>query len=162
MEDLIRKIVNNKGKNYFEFNNNNENPVKYLKEQTKSVPNTAGLYLVFTKKNNNEFKHLNFEIENDLHQLLYFGKAGGLTKKGKSIRQGLNGRINNVISDSKLNLKDVKRAIYWERIMNEFKFNKLTIIYFEDKNPQELENKIYSFLDKEEKRYPLMNKKRGR
>jgi hypothetical protein len=165
MQNLINKIIDNKGNNYFEFYCNSNNPVMHLKEQTKSVPNRSGLYLVFSKINTESFKncaHLNYEIELEWNELLYFGKAGGLTNKGRNIIQGLNGRINNVISDSSRNLKDIRRANYWNIVMNDFNFEKFTIIYIEHKNPQEIENFIYNFLDENNRKYPLMNKRRGR
>lgn len=80
----------------------------------------------------------------------------------KKIIQGLNGRINNVVSDKYRNLKDEKRANYWNLIMNEFNFNELIIIYKLHNNPIEVENNIYDFLDKYNLKYPLINKKRGR
>ena len=163
MRQLVQNIIERKLNNYFEFYRDYDNPIKHLKNQTNSVPNCSGLYLVFSKKKSFEIsEHLNFEIENEIKELLYFGKAGGITKKGKVIKQGLNGRINNVVSDSHRNLKDIKRANYWNVVMNDNDFDKLTIIYFIDDNPQEIEDVIYSFLDERNLRYPLMNKKRGR
>lgn len=166
MHQLINQIIENKGNNHFEFNGHPSNPVKHLKEQSKAVPNTAGLYLVFTPQKSQEVckncAHLYFNIAGQPHELLYFGKAGGFTKTGKVITQGLNGRINNVVSESSRNLKDVKRGAYWNIVMNEFNFQKLTIIYFQHNNPQTLEDVIYSFLDGNNLKYPLMNKRRGR
>ena len=37
---------------------------------------------------------------------------------GSFTEQGLNGRLNNVISDQSIKLKDLKRAKYWEIILN--------------------------------------------
>jgi hypothetical protein len=166
MQNLINNLIENKGNNYFEFYCNSNNPVRHLKEQTSSVPDKSGLYLVFSKKRNDEFcescAHLNYEIELERNELLYFGKAGGVTNKGRIIRQGLNGRINNVISDSSRNLKDIKRANYWNIVMNDFNFIKFIIIYYEHDNPQVVENTIYNFLDESNLKYPLMNKRRGR
>ena len=105
---------------------------------------------------------MNYEIELERNELLYFGKAGGLTNKGRIIIQGLKGRINNVISDSSRNLKDIKRANYWNIVMNDFNFIKFIIIYYEHDNPQVVENTIYNFLDESNLKYPLMNKRRGR
>ena len=166
MQNLINNIIENKGNNYFEFYCNLNNPLRHLKERTCLVPNQSGLYLVFSKKTKDEFlencAHLNYKIDLELNELLYFGKAGGLTKKGRIIIQGLNGRINNVISDSSRNLKNIKRANYWNIVMNDFNIPKFTIIYIEHNNPQEVENTIYNFLDENNLKYPLMNKKRGR
>jgi hypothetical protein len=122
--------------------------------------------LVFSRKRKDEFSencsHLNYKIDLEWHELVYFGKAGGVFKDGKPISQGLNGRINNVISDSSRNLKDIKRANYWNIVMNDHHFEKFTVIYFEHDNPQDIENTIYNFLGEGNKKYALMNKKRGR
>jgi hypothetical protein len=166
MEQLINNIIQTRGNNYFDFRSNSTNPVRHLKEQTASVPNTPGLYLVFRKVGKEEgvtdFSHLNYLIESEYYELLYFGKAGGLTKNGKYIVQGLNGRINNVVSDSSRNLKDIKRAEYWSLIMKEFNYDELRMIFSEQADPQDSENIIYNFIDKGTLEYPLMNKKRGR
>lgn len=166
MKQLINDIIESEDRNYFHFRFNNIDPVRYLKEQTSMVPNTPGLYLVFRKIQDGEdftdFSHLNYLIESEHYELLYFGKAGGFTKNGKYIVQGLNGRINNVVSDSRRNLKDIKRAKYWNTIMIEFNFIELKVLYSEQPNPQAFENTIYNFLDNNNLKYPLMNKKRGR
>jgi hypothetical protein len=166
MVQLINDIIELNSNNYFEFTNNTNNPVVHLKEQTQFVPNTPGLYLVFRENNLNvnqpSISHLNYLIQGEKYELLYFGKAGGLTQKGKVIKQGLKGRINNVISDSFRDLKDIKRANYWSIIMNEFNINQLRIIYSEVSNPQDFENIIYNYLDNNNLKYPLLNKKRGR
>ena len=161
MKDLINKILKTHGENFFEFTKNNENPVKHLKDNTKLVPNSPGVYLVFSKDKNNS-NHLNFKISNKNYSLLYFGKAGGITNSGRVIIQGLNSRINNVVSDSARGLKDAKRAKYWNQIMLEFGIEKLYVVYQIHDAPQQLENIIYGYLDNNNLEYPLMNKKRGR
>jgi hypothetical protein len=161
MKDLINKILKTHGENFFEFTKNNENPVKHLKDNTKLVPNLPGVYLVFSKDKNNS-NHLNFKISNKNYSLLYFGKAGGITNSGRVIIQGLNSRINNVVSDSARGLKDAKRAKYWNQIMLEFGIEKLYVVYQIHDAPQQLENIIYGYLDNNNLEYPLMNKKRGR
>ncbi len=127
MLQLINEIIELRGNSYFEFTNNTSNHIRHLKEQSLEVPDTPGIYLVFRKSILNEFQssfsHLIYLIEGENYELIYFGKAGGLTQKGKAIKQGLRGRINNVISDSKRELKDIKRANYWNIIMNEFNIN---------------------------------------
>ena len=166
MIERIVNIIENKGDNFFEFNVNSLNPVKHLMDMTDSVPEGPGIYLVFTNKNEADFceycSHLNFFIDDDSFELVYFGKAGGLTSSGRLIRQGLKGRINNVVSDSGRNLKDVRRAVYWNLVMNEHSFQSLKVIYFEHYNPHDLENEIYTFLDNNNRKYPIMNKRRGR
>lgn len=160
MKQSINDIIESTGNNFFYFKFNSKNPVRHLKEQTAIVPNTPGVYLVFRKITNGEditnFSYLNYIIEGEDYELLYFGKAGGLTKNGKVIVQGLNSRINNVVSDS------IKRAKYWDMIMNEFNFQEFKVIFSEQPNPQLIENIIYNFLDSNNLKYPLMNKKRGR
>lgn len=166
MKKLIDEIIEASGNNYFIFRSEINNSVRHLKDQTEMVPNTSGLYLVFRKKNieeiANDFSHLNYSIEEEYYELLYFGKAGGLTKSGKVINQGLRSRINNVVSDSSRALKHIKRANYWKIVMNEFNFYSLRVLYTELPNPQSIENIIYDFLDNNNLRYPLLNKKRGR
>jgi hypothetical protein len=164
MRNLIESIIVNKGDNYFEFHSNSDNPVGHLKEQTNSVPKGPGIYLVFTQKEDvcEKCAHLNYEIEGIRSELLYFGKAGGLTKNSGIIKQGLNGRINNVVSDSSRNLRDIRRANYWNIVMNEFGFEIWTIIYHEHSNPQDIENTFYNFLDINNLKYPLLNKRRGK
>lgn len=166
MQELIINIIENNGNNSFEFYCNENNPVTHLREQSSAVPDSSGLYLVFAQKRNYEFcencAHLNYEIELAMNELVYFGKAGGVTRNGRMITQGLKGRINNVISDSSRNLRDIKRANYWNIVMNEFDFEKFIIIFFEHENPQDLENIIYNFLAEGNLKYPLMNKMRGR
>lgn len=161
MKDLINKILKNHGENFFEFTKNIENPIKHLKDKTKLVPNLPGVYLVFSEGGNNT-NHLSFKISNKNHSLLYFGKAGGITNSGREIIQGLNSRINNVVSDSARGLKDAKRAKYWNQIMLEFGVEKLYVVYQIHDAPQQLENIIYGYLDNNNLEYPLMNKKRGR
>lgn len=166
MIETINNIIGSNGNIFFEFWSNTNNPVRHLKEQTLSVPNNPGLYLVFRRNTSSllqsTFPHLNYLIDGEDYELLYFGKAGGLTRTGKVIKQGLQGRINNVISDSNRQLKDIRRADYWSLIMNEFNIPELRIIYAEHSNPNKIENNIYYYLDNHNLRYPLLNKKRGR
>ena len=145
----------------FDFQLSNYNPIHILKNQTRNIANDAGLYLVFCKEDiNPEEKHLLYNINDIKYTLVYFGKAGGITKSGKKLVQGLNGRINNVISDSSRNLKDVKRGEYWKIVMEDNKISKLYIFCLKNENPTQIEDSIYEDLG--EKKYPLMNKKRGR
>jgi hypothetical protein len=140
-----------------------DSAINKLKEQTKNVPNIPGLYFVFCKDKFDEtYSHLELNLDNTTHTLLYFGKAGGITYEGKKLKQGLNGRLNNVISDSSRNLKDIKRAKYWEIIMNERNISILRIVCFICENPSQIEESIYNELDISNKLYPFLNKKRGR
>ncbi len=146
----------------FEFEKS-DSAVHKLKEQTKNIPNLSGLYFVFCQEKLDEkFKHLEFNLVDLTHTLLYFGKAGGVTLKGNKLKQGLKGRLNNVISDSSRNLKDIKRAKYWEIIMDENNISILRIVCFLSDNPSQIEESIYNELDKSNKIYPFLNKKRGR
>jgi hypothetical protein len=147
---------------YFEFENSNGDVIKELKCKTNHIPNNSGLYFVFCDENINSEKHLKFLIKNKPKNLIYFGKAGGLKKSGVKIKQGLHGRINNVVSDSLLELKDIKRAKYWKIIMDKNKINKLFILCIEIENPIIIENKIYDLLKSNNLEYPLLNKKLGR
>ena len=163
MRKDILDLISNSEKIVFEFYTGSNNPIEHLKLATKIVPNDSGIYLVFCENRFlNSMVHLEYEIEGNLYSLMYFGKAGGITKTGKNISQGLNGRINNVISDSKRNLKDIKRANYWETVTTEMGIEKLLIICLTHESPQEIENVLYSFLDKNELQYPVLNKRRGR
>jgi hypothetical protein len=163
MYEIISDILEKTPKHNFYFKRNSDSPIQHLKEQTVFVPDSAGLYLVFCPYSFNQVEdHLKFTINGELYSLLYFGKAGGITKRGKMIKQGLKGRLNNVTSDSQRNLIDVKRAIYWNLIMREFNIDNMLIFYKENDNPQLLEEEIYSFLDNNGLNYPLLNKKRGR
>ena len=165
MQDLINNIIKKRENNSFEFFCNENMPTVHLRNQTTEVPNRPGLYLVFTRRKNDQFcencAHLNYQIEGIWNELVYFGKAGGVTQRGIILRQGLRGRINNVVSDSSRNLTDIRRANYWNIVMNEYHFEKFTIIYVEHINPQEIERKIYNFLDEGKYKYPLLNKRRG-
>ncbi len=147
---------------HFEFDNSNLNPITALKLKTSHIPNNAGLYFVFCDENINPKQHLSFLIKNKTKNLIYFGKAGGLKKDGIKIKQGLNGRINNVVSDSLLKLKDIKRAKYWTIIMDNYKIQKLFVYCIEMDNPILTENKIYELLNVNNLEYPLLNKKLGR
>lgn len=146
----------------FEFENSNSDSIKELKCKTHHIPNNAGLYFVFCDENINSGKHLEFLIKNKPKNLIYFGKAGGFKKRGIKIKQGLHGRINNVVSDSLLELKDVKRAKYWKIIMEKYKIKKFYILCIENENPILVENKIYDLLKINNLEYPLLNKKLGR
>ena len=73
----------------FEFEVGDENPTKLLRLRTKNVPNLPGLYFVFSeKKSHNSLKsHLYFTLEENEVELLYFGKAGGVTSNSKVLKQ---------------------------------------------------------------------------
>ena len=162
MRALINNIIENNGNNFFEFYSDQNNSVSHLREQSFNAPNRPGLYLVFSKSRPTQHAvHLKYKVATEDCELIYIGKAGGY-KNGKLIKQGLNGRINNVISDSSRQLKDIKRGAYWDLVMNEYQFEKFVIVYFEHPNPKELENLIYNYLDEGNHIYPLLNKKRGR
>jgi hypothetical protein len=164
MKQIINSILSDNKNHHFKFFSKHEKPTAHLKEVTKDLTNNSGLYLVFIEKNIYDKRdfHLNFDINNMLYSLIYFGKAGGISKSGKVITQGLRGRINNVISDSTRGLKDVKRAIYWNQVLIELNSESLDIFCIEHINPSEIEEKLYDFLDKSNLKYPILNKKRGR
>lgn len=162
--DIINSLLEKREERLaFAFWRTVDNQIKNLKIATEHIPNTAGLYLVFCEKRSTEAsEHLVYTINNREYILCYFGKAGGTTKEGKILKQGLSGRINNVISDSFLYLKDIKRAKYWNIIMQSNKIDFFYVQCFLIDEPQEIEDRIYYELDSNNLTYPLMNKKRGK
>jgi len=134
---------------------------KSLKEQSQSVADVAGLYFVFVKNQNEDSMH-SFTINNELLSLIYFGKAGQKAD-GTYVKQKLKGRINNVVSDSSKNLKDIKRGEYWEIILKDLNKSELYIIWMKSKiNCVKDEQLIYSALGKESMEYPILNSRLGR
>ena len=163
MKNDILNLLAKQDKIHFEYESGSINPVKHLKEASKFVPDVPGVYLVFCRSQFYDCPdHLKFEMDGVVNSLVYFGKAGGVTKNGKKINQGLYGRLNNVISDSNLNLKDIKRADYWQIITAKYGIEKLKIVCLLHENPQMFEETLYNFLNKNLLEYPLLNKKRGR
>jgi hypothetical protein len=157
----IKRILDEKS-GYFYFTKCKD-AIRSLKNSTSDVPNQAGIYLVFSQLIIDKNKsHLHYQINDTQHELIYFGKAGGVTKSGRLIKQGLNGRINNVTSDSSRGFKHIKRAIYWNSILEEYGMNKIYICYLLNPNPLIIEGEIYNFLNDNDLDYPLLNKKLGR
>ncbi len=155
MEQIIYKILADDLS--FEFSKSSAEPTKHLKNVTEKIPNDSGLYLVFCLEElNYENSHLVFDFNNKKLTLVYFGKAGGYKKDGSRFSQGLNGRINNVVSN------DVRRALYWKKEMEANNLSKYFVYCLLDENPAIIENEIYDFLDRNNLSYPLMNKKRGK
>lgn len=160
IESLLKRSQENLA---FSFLRTEENQIKNLQNTTKYIPNTDGLYLVFSeKKSEIVSEHLLYTINDKEYILCYFGKAGGTTKQGKILSQGLNGRINNVVSDRYLKLKDIKRAKYWNIIMQSNGIDKFYVRCIEISEPQVIEDEIYEELNSKQLKYPLMNKFRGR
>ena len=163
MEVINSLLARSEEKFAFSFDKTELNQTRNLQIATKNIPNTSGLYLVFcNKKLQNAPEHLVYMINNKDFILCYFGKAGGTTKNGKTLGQGLNGRINNVVSDSSLSLKDIKRAKYWNIIMEKYDIESFYVRCVELVEPQIVEDKIYDELNSKNLKYPLMNKYRGR
>ncbi len=164
MKNYITSLIGlNISNNIFSFNSNSINPVEELKKSTINVPNTPGLYFVFVKGFFYEdLNHLIFSFKDDEYSLMYFGKAGGVTKEGKIIEQGLIKRINNVISNSKRGIKNMSRANYWELIMKENKIDNFIVIYVEVNEPSNVERDIYNYLKSGKLDYPYLNGKLGR
>lgn len=102
-------------------------------------------------------EHVHCAINGDDYELIYFGKAGGITKKGKVTNQGLNGRINNVVG-----AKSIKRAIYWNTQMLAKNISSITVFYCCLDQPQIFEAQLYDYLKKNKLDYPMLNAKRGR
>jgi|688.fasta_scaffold415682_2 hypothetical protein len=135
--------------------------VKSLSNVTSSVPSIPGLYFCFCRETTKVNEH-SFDINHQHYTLLYFGKAGH-KKNGELTKQKLKERLNNVISDSSRNLKDVKRAIYWEIILNELRENEFLVIWIgSESNCVSDEQTIYSALKSNKHTYPFLNKKLGR
>lgn len=160
---VIDLINNSKAKGDFIFKvEQNIGATKSLANQSKSVLNVPGIYFLFCETDDLHSEHT-FKINDKFYNLLYFGKAG--QKKDGSINktQQLYDRINNVISDSKRGLKDVKRGIYWELILKELNKEYFKIIWIEtNKNCVTDENLIYWSLKTNNIEYPYLNKKLGR
>lgn len=159
---IVHLIQSAKYKGTFIFKANEEyGPVKTLKMATNSVPSIPGLYFTFCKEDYAINEHT-FEIEKNLYSLIYFGKAGQ-KKNGQITMQKLNERLNNVISDSTRNLKDVKRGIYWSMILNELNKKELFVIWVAtNENCVTDETSIYEAIKKGNHTLPYLNKKRGR
>lgn len=156
MRKYIEQIIKKKANNFFVFNRGHYNPVFSLKQSTHAVPDTAGLYLVFAEKRQSHLEYLNFQIQEEVYELVYFGKAGGVTSSGRVLKQGLKGRINNVVSG------DLKRGIYWDKEMSNMGCDRFLVLFDELVSPQEMENLIYNYLDDNKYEYPILNKTRGR
>ncbi|MEI8085106.1 MAG: hypothetical protein WCG93_02700 [Paludibacter sp.] len=162
--NVINELLHESDDNLsFYFHQSEDYQTKNLQNATRYIPNSAGLYLVFSEKTTlGDHSHLTYTINNKEYELCYFGKAGGTTKQGKLLAQGLNGRINNVVSDRSLNLKDIKRAKYWNIIMQNHDIDKFYVRCIQIVEPQNNEDEIYFELDSKNLKYPLMNKYRGR
>jgi hypothetical protein len=156
MKELVEKFIRDNQGSSFVFESGFIDPIFHLRHVTKSVPNLPGVYLVFAEKSDTKTEHLRYEIDGLDYELVYFGKAGGFTSNGRRLSQGLNGRINNVVSN------DESRALYWHRSMSEFGCSKFLVIYTLLDHPQELENELYNLLDNGGLQYPILNKRRGR
>jgi len=160
---VINLINNAKAKGDFIFKVENIiGATKSLAIQSKSVLNVPGIYFLFCETDDLHSEHT-FKINDGFFNLLYFGKAG--QKKDGSVNktQQLYDRINNVISDSKRGLKDVKRGIYWEMILKELNKECFKIIWIEtNENCVTDENTIYESLRRNKIESPFLNKKLGR
>ncbi len=155
LSTLIEQLdVNRK----FIFVQGHEYPTQHLREVSRNVPKQSGMYFVFVKpqKEHDERNHLYFQIDNCNLELLYFGKAGGTTKKGKVLKQTLYGRINNVVN------KDIPRAKYWEIEMTKHNESQYFVYWILYNEPRQNEDQIYSYLNKNDLLYPRMNRRLGR
>lgn len=158
---LVELIENSEKKGCFIFQVENNDPVKSLKRQSENVPDESGMYFVFSE-NEKEDNPYPFIIDNKPFELLYFGKAGQKLN-GKRFKQQLQGRINNVVSDSSRRIKDKKRGNYWDLILNELGKTELFIIWIiSQKNCAEDENNLYAIIKSQNFDLPFLNKKRGR
>ncbi len=156
MREQVEQVIQGDQENRFVFERGYADPVSHLKEVTQSVPNLSGIYLVFAENLVPRDEHLRYVINGLDYELVYFGKAGGITSDGKQLNQGLRGRINNVVSN------DERRAIFWDRRMSEIFCSRFLVIYTLSDQPQEFENELYNLLDNGGLKYPILNKRRGR
>jgi hypothetical protein len=157
--EILDLIAINRYQNFiFEKCKSDDSAVAELKKRTQNVPNKDGVYFVFAHfaEDRNIENHLTYEINNNIYELIYFGKAGGLTSKGKEGEQKLIGRMNAVVGE------DISRAIKWNQEMHKNHINSLTVYYCLLEQPQIFEEKIYTYLKNEKLKYPMLNKKRGR
>ncbi|GAB3323656.1 hypothetical protein GCM10027299_20090 [Larkinella ripae] len=142
----------------FTFFSGNATPTIHLRDITREVPNSPGLYFVFVEGHHPTIgDHLHFTFNSIDYTLYYFGKAGGITRDGRVIRQGLFQRINNVVNN------DIPRAKYWDDFMQTRDIKQFNIKYIlagED-NPRDLEGNIYSLLNNNNLDYPIMNSRLG-
>jgi hypothetical protein len=159
---IIHLINGATNKGSFIFKANDESgPVIALRKATSSVPSIPGLYFAFCKDDKLMNEHT-FTIEEISYTLLYFGKAGQ-KKNGQITKQKLNERLNNVISNSSRKLKDVKRGVYWNIILNELNKEELFVIWVgTNENCVTHETMIYDALKNGNHIFPILNKKLGR
>jgi hypothetical protein len=157
--EIIDLIAANRHLHFiFEKCKSDETAVAELKKSTQNVPNTDGVYFVFKllSENRNIENHLTYKINNIFYEFIYFGKAGGISSKGKAGKQKLFGRINNVGGGN------IRRAIKWNQEMYKNNTDSFTVYYCLLEQPQTFEERIYRYLKKEKLKYPILNKKRGR
>ncbi len=156
MQQAIISLLEQSNYLHFIFSSVEKSAVSHLKLLTKDVPNKDGLYSVFADKVEGVTDaHLIYHIESKEYQLIYFGISGGETKRGKKGAQKLRARINNVVGSDSCNW-----AIYWNNEMRKNKFLQFVVFYCPYTPPKEFEMEIY--LNVNELKYPLLNKKRGR
>lgn len=147
----------------FWFNAGEVKPTTALREATKGVPNSPGLYFVFAEGEPTPAnQYLHFVFEGKSYILHYFGKAGGMNRQGEPFKQGLRGRINNVVKYPEEGLKDIKRATYWSMVMDKQHINKLLIRYVLTDTPQATEGMIYNVIASNKLQLPMMNRPLGR
>jgi len=157
MKEGITLLIKNNSLHSFEFYSSQVDSVKHLRSVTTNIPDVDGLYFVFVEEiDRKSEEHLFFDLFNQQFQLVYFGVAGGTAKTGKIGSQKLRGRINNVVS------KSIKRAKYWNEFMQKHNIKKFKVYCCPVIQPQNFEKECYSFLNKNNYRYPSLNKRRGR
>lgn len=159
MKTVILGLISANNYQSFSFQSGHNDPISHLRTVTRNVPNESGMYFVFAPKDSkrNTPPHVEFGIKGRDYELVYFGKAGGATTKGKNTRQKLNGRINNVVGTP-----SIKRAIYWNVVMSKKIIPYFEVFYCYLDQPQAVEELIYSYLKSNKLDYPMLNGKRGR
>ncbi|QJD80401.1 hypothetical protein [Spirosoma rhododendri] len=159
MKETILPLLNRSSFSHFVFKSEQDKPSKHLREVSKYVPDVSGLYFVFAKEilSMPSEEHLRFYLDKTEYHLLYFGKAGGTTQKGKVINQKLKGRINNVVGNP-----SIKRAVHWNSFMIETGITELYVYWCSEAQPQSVEGSIYNYLNANGLAYPVLNRRLGR
>ena len=110
----------------------------------KKVPNSYGIYIIYSIKN----------LSKDI---IYIGKSGTMINDGTFKSQGIAQRLTKV--QNKL-----QRKIYFQNILNEYKFDKLEFLWITtyDEEYQEIpsfsEAKMIQAYFNQYKKLPLLNK----
>ena len=157
MREIVETIVSEGNSFRFERDDSMRAPQRYLSQITQNVPNEEGNFIVFsTKILNPSLLHLHFMLDGQKVELVDFGKAGGVRPNGKPIRQGIYGRINNVVSDSAREIKDMNRGTYWSLVMqpNDLDIPTLLVYYQEFNGAAARKREYLAYLNRNNLAHP--------